>query len=83
MLSLSLNWRLSCHRKGAVLEFVVLREAGVAMEIHLLTPTCSCPGLVCLGGAKAPCWGTAPLGNRVVGIGSGESRLSEQEPRPD
>lgn len=36
-------------------------ESGrVAMETRLLTPTRSCPGLVCLGGAKAPCWRTAP-----------------------
>lgn len=46
------------QRKGGVLEHVVLKVAAVTMEIRLLTPTYSCPGLVCLGGAKAPHWGT-------------------------
>lgn len=61
-------------------------ESGrVAMETRLLTPTSPVQAWSVLVGLKRRAGEPHPpagLGNRVVGIGSGEGRLSEQEPPP-
>lgn len=52
-LSLSLNWRIELSQKRGCVGTRGPESGRAAMETRPLTPTRSCPGLVCLGGAKA------------------------------